>query len=160
MIGGGRAGRKGDGNGDECGQEGEAEHDAVVGVCVGGVSDEVRNRLNGDGGGNGDLYCQPTTAMFVRSPCCFLSSLARAPTGRVNVAARPSRTRSMLLPTTLGSLHPREDNMITLARALLPRNRSRISNFHYHCLVYNFIPHNATPSVVLINIVRIWWFMR
>ena len=53
VVGSGRAGRKGDGNGDEGGQDGESEHDAVG---VGGVSDVDGNELMADGGGGGDLY--------------------------------------------------------------------------------------------------------
>ena len=62
VVGGGRTGRKGDGDGDKSGEEGESEHDAVgVGVVVGGVSDEVGNELMAVGGGGGDLYQHATT---------------------------------------------------------------------------------------------------
>ena len=69
VVGGGRTGRKGDGDGDKSGEEGESEHDAVgVGLVVGGVSDEVGNELMAVGGGGGDLYQHATT------PGCTVAS--------------------------------------------------------------------------------------
>ena len=92
MVGGGRAGRKGDGDGDEGGQEGEAEHDAVA---VGWVSVDDGNELMADGGGGGDLYCHVLLLPPASSP--------RA-TGRVNVAPRADALAASNNPQ-LRSLH-------------------------------------------------------
>ena len=100
MVGGGRAGRKGDGDGDEGGQEGEAEHDAVA---VGWVSVDDGNELMADGGGGGDLYCH-----VLLLPPCFLPSRHR-PRQRC-----PSRGRARCFQQPSAQIPPWEDNMITL----------------------------------------------
>ena len=90
VVGGGRTGRKGDGDGDKSGEEGESEHDAVgVGLVVGGVSDEVGNELMAVGGGGGDLYQHATTTG------CTVASHPSHPALPPTPAAStlPSRTR-------------------------------------------------------------------